>query len=126
MKQVYCYSKYLGFLKLKFDKNGELLKPVDGKGVYFAYPMLLHNGVPESQVVLDAMQPYKENMTDYYKVIGSTKVFLATSTKGECNLGDIVADAFASGPWEGIGETLTITEEWLPSTGFCCRLCLCQ
>jgi len=35
--QAHYYSKYLGFLELDFDRNGDLKIPVNGKGVMVSW-----------------------------------------------------------------------------------------
>ena len=50
--QAFYYSKYLGYFDLHFDVNDELKKPVDGKGVQKAMPMILNSLVKEDEHVL--------------------------------------------------------------------------
>ncbi|CAB4062625.1 NT5E [Lepeophtheirus salmonis] len=89
--QAYCYSKYLGQLKVNFDGNGELLKPVKGSGISKAVVQLLDG--KEDPYIENVMKPYKDKLAQYYKTIGSTNVVLARGRMKESNLGDLVADS---------------------------------
>jgi len=46
--QAGLYSKYVGYLELEFDINGELMQPIQEVGVKNAEPILLDNNVPDS------------------------------------------------------------------------------
>ena len=45
------YSKYVGYLELEFDENGELMTPIKENGVKNAQPILLDYNVPDSPEV---------------------------------------------------------------------------
>ena len=97
--QAGSYSKYVGFMKLNFDKHGNLKEPVDGQGVEFAQPYLLDENIPKDQETLEAMAPYEKQLAKYKEVIGFSKVFLDRNGKGECLVGDFVANAFKEFGW---------------------------
>jgi len=95
--QAYCYTKYLGYLKIRFDANGELLEPVNGNGVSFAQPILLDKTVEEDQTTLERMSPWKNNLTDYYVTVGENKIPLTMRAPSEeGNLGDVVCQSMAA------------------------------
>jgi len=92
--QVYCYSKYIGYFRLKFDAKGELLTPVDGVGVTEATPYLIDRSIEPDQDVEERIKYYRKNMTEYNEVVGNTTVFLHQYRDNEeGNLGDLVAEA---------------------------------
>jgi len=95
--QAYCYTKYLGHLKLKFDSFGELLTPVQTQGVTYAQPELLSGKlVGQSSLVLDAMEKWMANLTEFQETIGYNEVLLKEEGPSkESNLGDFLCDAFA-------------------------------
>jgi 2',3'-cyclic-nucleotide 2'-phosphodiesterase (5'-nucleotidase family) len=68
--QAYCYSKYVGRFDLYFDAEGELKVPVDSVGVKNARPVLLDKSVGKDQTVLDMIEEYRPNMTDYTSTVG--------------------------------------------------------
>ncbi|XP_037306115.2 5'-nucleotidase [Pungitius pungitius] len=89
--QAYAFGKYLGYLKVTFDEEGNVLKST-GK------PVLLDSSVPQDPDVLADVQKWKENLASYSaEVLGSTLVFLNGSDKEcrfrECNLGNLICDA---------------------------------
>ena len=88
------YSKYVGFLRLKFDSNGDLYKPVNGEGVAYAKPYILDKSIPKDEGVLKVMAPFEQKLERFKKVVGSTKVFLTRDGRRECLVGNFVADAF--------------------------------
>jgi len=95
--QAYCYTKYLGYLKIRFGANGELLEPVNGNGVSFAEPILLDKTVEEDQTTLERMSPWKNNLTDYYVTVGENKIPLTMRAPSEeGNLGDVVCQSMAA------------------------------
>ena len=75
--QAYCYTKYMGHLTLQVDREtGDLLEPVEGSGVSLAKVILLDSSVKEDQEVLDLLEVYKPNLTEYLTVYGNTGVDL--------------------------------------------------
>ena len=93
--QVYCYSKYLGHLKLNFDSEGELMTPVQGVGVSHAEVVMLDHTIPMDPWVDEALDKYRDKMKEYYEVIGSTEVLLKKIEEQESNLGNCIADSMA-------------------------------
>ncbi|XP_017864718.1 PREDICTED: protein 5NUC-like [Drosophila arizonae] len=88
--QAYAYTKYLGKLHVKFDRDGNLIE-FDGS------PILLDARVAQEKEVLDLLEMYRENITALKKsVIGHTKVYLEGRMKYcrcvECNMGNLITD----------------------------------
>ena len=98
--QAYAYGKYLGHLVLKFDSDGDLKTPVDGEGVSFATPILLDNSTKQDEEALTISAKYRNNMTEYTKVIGENKVLLKTDGYDDSNLGHVVTDSLIEA-WNG-------------------------
>merc|ERR1711936_344763 len=95
--QAYCYTKYLGQLKLRFDSNGDLLTPVQSEGVVLAVPELLDGSTIPSTEALEAMEKWKANLTEFQEVLGQNEVLLEErGASEESNIGDVICDAFAS------------------------------
>ena len=95
--QAYCYTKYLGELRLQFNPDGELLLPVDGAGVQFALPHLLNSSVPEDPDILEAMKPWQQNLTEYKETVGRNLIYLQErGPSEESNIGDVICDALAA------------------------------
>ncbi|KAM8832587.1 5'-nucleotidase isoform 2-T3 [Spinachia spinachia] len=89
--QAYAFGKYLGYLKVTFDEEGNVLKSTGN-------PILLDSGVPQDPDVLADVEEWKKNLANYSaQVLGSTLVFLNGSDKEcrfrECNLGNLICDA---------------------------------
>ena len=67
----------MGHLTLQVDREtGDLLEPVEGSGVSLAKVILLDSSVKEDQEVLDLLEAYKPNLTEYLTVYGDTEVDL--------------------------------------------------
>jgi len=96
--QAYCYTKYLGHLKLRFDSSGDLLTPVETKGVVYARPEILSGKkVTQSSIALAAMEKWQANLTEFQDSIGYNKIQLKElGPSKENNLGDVVCDAYAA------------------------------
>ena len=92
--QVGSYSKYLGYLQLDFDTDGDIKKPIKTNGILQAKPILLDQNVPKNPKVKEVMKPFLAKLQKYKKVIGYTNVFLSRRSGQECNLGDLITDAF--------------------------------
>ena len=116
--QAGSYSKYVGYMQLKFDDSGNLKSPVNGIGVSFAKPFLLDESIPKDEKILKAMAPYVKELEKYRKIIGFSNVFLNRSSKKECNLGDLFANAIKDYPWHDIDISFVGTGE-LRSVGNC-------
>ncbi|KAH8400484.1 hypothetical protein KR222_001500, partial [Zaprionus bogoriensis] len=89
--QAYAYTKYLGKLLVKFDKDGNLIN-FDG------FPILLNATVAQDKELLNLLEVYRENVTALERsVIGYTKVYLeghkTVCRSVECNLGNLITDA---------------------------------
>uniref|UniRef100_U5EKN3 Apyrase n=1 Tax=Corethrella appendiculata TaxID=1370023 RepID=U5EKN3_9DIPT len=87
--QAYCYTKYLGFLHVKFDSEGNLIS-------HNGNPILLNGTVPEDSDVLKLLDVYRPNITEFEQtIIGSTSVFLDAREcrHQECNIGNMIADS---------------------------------
>ncbi|XP_037572420.1 protein 5NUC-like [Dermacentor silvarum] len=90
--QAYRYGTYLGFLQLGIDHQGKIIR-------WSGNPILLSQGVPQDQEILDKLKPYKERVqAAVQKTVGSTKVLLEADGKlcryKECNSANLMADAF--------------------------------
>lgn len=89
--QAYAFGKYLGYLNLTFDQNGEVVRAVGN-------PILLDGSVPQDEELLARVTQWGENVTELTKVeVGKTRVFLNGKSEEcrlrECNLGNFIADA---------------------------------
>ncbi|XP_023162274.2 apyrase isoform X1 [Drosophila hydei] len=87
--QAGAYAKYVGNLTVYFDANGDV---IDFEGA----PIYMSADVPEDEIVLKALQPWKEVIDKEGKVVvGRTLVDLTKSDCGtrECNLGNFVCDS---------------------------------
>ncbi len=91
--QAYCYSKYLGHFELYFDEKGELKTPVDGVGVKNAKPILLDKNTKEDPDVLEKINEYRPNMTEFTRTVGETVTKLDKKGLEESNLGNAITDS---------------------------------
>lgn len=112
--QAYAYGKYLGYLKVTFDPEGEVVG-------WAGNPILLNSSIPEGRSstacsllqlrpltrcvpdpeLLAEVEAWKQNLANYSRQqVGLTLVFLdGTNQKcrfGECNLGNLICDAMVS------------------------------
>ncbi|XP_040074607.1 snake venom 5'-nucleotidase [Ixodes scapularis] len=90
--QAYYHGKFLGFLQVAFDKDGNVLR---GTG----NPILLDSTVKEDEDMLKVIEPFKKNATKVInKAVGWSKVLLEQHDDicrvRECNLGNMMADAY--------------------------------
>ncbi|XP_075747620.1 snake venom 5'-nucleotidase isoform X3 [Rhipicephalus microplus] len=90
--QDYWFGKFLGFLQVSFDNNGNVIN-------WTGNPILLNSSVKEDKEMLEVIDCYKENVTRAIsEVIGISKVKLEQADQvcrlRECNLGNLIADAF--------------------------------
>ncbi|KAM7285236.1 5'-nucleotidase-like [Ixodes scapularis] len=90
--QAYCYGKFLGFLQVKFDKNGRV---TTGTG----NPILLNASVVKDEEMMTVIEPFKKNVSEVMKKpVGYSKVVLEQANEvcrlRECNLGNLIADAY--------------------------------
>ena len=99
--QAYCYSKYLGHFDLTFNSQGELKTPVDSVGVTKASPILLDKTIEENKDVLDIIDEYRPNMTEYTSTVGVTLTNLESNELQESTIGNVIADSMVqSGEWK--------------------------
>lgn len=89
--QAYAFGKYLGYLNLTFDKNGEVTRASGN-------PILLDGSIPQDEALLARVNEWGKNVTELTKrEVGKTRVFLNGKSEEcrlrECNLGNFIADA---------------------------------
>ena len=94
--QAYCYTKYLGHMELQFDEEGELLKPVEYLGVWFAEPILLDSSIAKDEWIESKFEKYLSVLKPYKEVVGSTLVPLERNDNNESLLGNVVTDSMLS------------------------------
>lgn len=115
--QAYAYGKYLGYLKLTFDPEGNVLSSTGN-------PILLNSSIPQGRTsppsrtrwfpclrlnprcfpdpdVLAEVEEWKKNLANYSsQLVGKTLVFLDGTNQmcrfGECNLGNLICDAMVT------------------------------
>lgn len=87
--QAYAFTKYLGYLELVFDVEGNLIH-------FEGSPILLDASVPQDPEALQLLDKYRPGIANLeHEIVGSTLVFLNGSCrKNECNLGNFLTDAF--------------------------------
>ena len=107
--QAYCYTKYIGHLELQFDEEGELLKPVETYGVWFAEPVLLDSSIVRDEWIETKFKKYLSVLQPYKEVVGSTLVPLERNENDESLLGNVVSDSMLSVWSEAQVFTLRIT-----------------
>jgi len=96
--QSKCYAKYLGHFTVNFDSEGELLKPVEAAGVSYAKPYLLDdNEAKPDSMIMELMEKYQANLTEYKAVYGYTETSLVESylDSAETNIGNVLCDSMA-------------------------------
>nr|XP_040229791.2 protein 5NUC [Anopheles coluzzii] len=86
--QAYAYTKYLGYLHLQFDTEGNLIE-LDGT------PLLLNGTVERDSDVLQLLELYRPGILALDAQIGHSNVFLDSSRCRfeECNIGNMIADS---------------------------------
>ncbi|XP_018422636.1 PREDICTED: 5'-nucleotidase isoform X1 [Nanorana parkeri] len=92
--QAYAFGKYLGYLNVTFDAQGNVLHS-------WGNPILLNSSIPEDPAVLAEVNKWKEQLLEYSaQEIGKTLVFLNGSSLEcrfrECNMGNLICDAMIS------------------------------
>ncbi|NXT86039.1 5NTD nucleotidase, partial [Zapornia atra] len=96
--QAYAYGKYLGYLNVTFDKNGNVVEAVGN-------PILLDSTVPEDEHVKEEVERWRKNLGNYSEEIGRTSVYLdgrsETCRYQECNMGNLICDAML---YENVGH----------------------
>ncbi|XP_069830807.1 5'-nucleotidase [Dendropsophus ebraccatus] len=89
--QAYAFGKYLGYLNVTFDDQGNVLHSSGN-------PILLDSSIPEDPALLVEINKWKEQLNIYStQEMGKTLVFLNGSSLEcrfrECNLGNLICDA---------------------------------
>ncbi len=85
--QAYAFTKYLGYLNMTFDENGDLTH-FKGK------PILLDSSWGQDDNVLAQLKPWSDKVQAFSeRIIGSTRVALRASRKEESNLANFVVDS---------------------------------
>ncbi|XP_002741916.1 snake venom 5'-nucleotidase-like [Saccoglossus kowalevskii] len=89
--QDYAYGKYLGYLQVTFDTDGEVIE-------WSGNPILLDKTVEQDPETLADVLEWKEPIYEMQNdIIGSTRVYLDGERQHcrtqECNLGNLIADA---------------------------------
>ncbi|XP_050392707.1 snake venom 5'-nucleotidase isoform X2 [Patella vulgata] len=110
--QDYAYGKYLGFLHVEFDDDGNV-------NTWMGNPILLNSSIPKDNATLVEMRPWKQEIQHFKKsVVGETRVLLQGDSKvcrkDECNLGNAITDGIlrynlnerANGTWNNVSIVL--------------------
>ncbi|KAK9956333.1 hypothetical protein ABG768_014075 [Culter alburnus] len=87
--QAYAFGKYLGFLKVIFDSNGNV---VNSSG----NPILLNSSVAPDPDIQAEVDTWKKNLANYSaQYVGQTLVYLPSKECRfrECKLGNLICDA---------------------------------
>lgn len=89
--QAYAFGKYLGYLKVTFDEQGNV-KEAKGN------PVLLNSSIPEDPGLLEEVNRWKEGLKNFSAMeVGQTLVYLNGSHLEcrfrECNMGNLICDA---------------------------------
>ncbi|XP_021964441.1 snake venom 5'-nucleotidase [Folsomia candida] len=89
--QAYAFGKYLGYLQVNFNSEGEVVS-------WGGNPILMDASVPQDPTVLELVELWGRNVSDKVKEqIGRTRVFLNGSEHEcrlrECSLANLVTDA---------------------------------
>ncbi|XP_061897554.1 5'-nucleotidase [Entelurus aequoreus] len=92
--QAYAFGKYLGYLKVTFDKAGNVIKAAGN-------PILMDSSIPQDPAILADVKNWKKDLAQYSsQYVGQTLVYLNGSFEEcrfrECNLGNLICDAMVS------------------------------
>ncbi|KAL1138354.1 hypothetical protein AAG570_008418 [Ranatra chinensis] len=100
--QAFAWTKYLGYLELKFNDNFEIVS-------YEGNPILMDRTKPKDETVENELKEWKEALSARTaKYVGSTSVDLdGNCRQKECNLGNMVADALYE-----YGENAARKQSW--------------
>ncbi|XP_067469649.1 snake venom 5'-nucleotidase-like [Thunnus thynnus] len=89
--QAFAFGKYLGYLKVTFDKAGNVVK-ADGN------PILMDSSIPQDPEILADIEMWKKGLAQFSsQYVGQTLVYLNGTFEDcrfrECNLGNMICDA---------------------------------
>uniref|UniRef100_G1KR52 Snake venom 5'-nucleotidase n=2 Tax=Anolis carolinensis TaxID=28377 RepID=G1KR52_ANOCA len=89
--QAYAFGKYLGYLNVTFDDDGNVIKASGN-------PILLDSSIPEDPIVKAEVDKMKVELRNFSsKEIGKTIVYLNGTSQAcrfqECNMGNLICDA---------------------------------
>ncbi|XP_042244650.1 snake venom 5'-nucleotidase-like [Thunnus maccoyii] len=89
--QAFAFGKYLGYLKVTFDKAGNVVK-ADGN------PILMDSSIPQDPEILADIEKWKKGLAQFSsQYVGQTLVYLNGTFEDcrfrECNLGNMICDA---------------------------------
>ncbi|XP_035530589.1 snake venom 5'-nucleotidase-like [Morone saxatilis] len=89
--QAYAFGKYLGYLKVTFDKAGNVIKAVGN-------PILMDSSILQDPKILADIREWKKDLAQYSsQYVGQTLVYLNGTFEEcrfrECNLGNLICDA---------------------------------
>lgn len=89
--QAYAFGKYLGYLKVVFDDNGNVLSS-------YGNPILLNSSIPEDETIKADINQWRVKLDNYStQALGRTIVYLDGTTQTcrfkECNMGNLICDA---------------------------------
>ncbi|XP_054856548.1 5'-nucleotidase [Eublepharis macularius] len=89
--QAYAFGKYLGYLSLTFDKQGNVISASGN-------PILLNNSIPEDAEVKAQVDMLRVQLNNFSsQEIGKTIVYLNGTSEAcriqECNMGNLICDA---------------------------------
>ncbi|KAK3522692.1 hypothetical protein QTP86_029695 [Hemibagrus guttatus] len=89
--QAYAFGKYLGYLKVTFSNDGDVLKATGN-------PILLNSSITEDPSIKAEVDAWKVQLANYSaQFVGETLVYLNGTFQEcrfrECNLGNLICDA---------------------------------
>ncbi|XP_066153262.1 protein 5NUC-like isoform X3 [Euwallacea fornicatus] len=91
--QAYADTKYLGVLNCTFDSKGNLMS-------FSGQPIFMEATIPQEEEVLDLLEVYRPTIDALNEnIVGTSKVTLLGDWEcrhKECNLGNLITDAFVS------------------------------
>ncbi|XP_048841062.1 5'-nucleotidase [Brienomyrus brachyistius] len=89
--QAYAFGKYLGYLKVTFDNNGDVIRATGN-------PILLNSSIPQDPGIRAEVEDWGRKLSNFSaEFIGTTLVYLNGTFEEcrfrECNLGNLICDA---------------------------------